>query len=67
MKEKQFDYDINVGYVKNGNMPSMHLWEGDKVIFKEDTKTDKIRLYQYSTRIFVGLVTQEEFNDCIDY
>ncbi|MED1125552.1 hypothetical protein [Bacillus atrophaeus] len=65
MKEKQFDYYINVGYAKNHNFSNIHVREGDKIIFENDTLTDKIRIYQYRTRIFVGLVTQEEFNDCI--
>lgn len=65
MKEKQFDYHINVGYAKNNNFSNIHVLEGDKIIFENDIKTDKIRIYQYRTRIFVGLVTEEEFEDCI--
>ncbi|UJJ74768.1 hypothetical protein Goe25_02150 [Bacillus phage vB_BsuM-Goe25] len=67
MKEKQFDYHINTGYAKNNSLSDMHVREGDKIIFEDDEKTGKIRVYQYSTRIFVGLVTQKELNDCIEY
>lgn len=67
MKEKQFDYQINVGFAKNNNISNIHIKEGDKIIFENDTKTDNIRIYQYNTRIFVGLITQEEFEESIKY
>jgi hypothetical protein len=66
MKEKQFDYYINVGYAKDNSLSDIHVYEGDKVIFKDDDKTNKVRLYQYNTRIFVGLITQEELNKYIN-
>jgi hypothetical protein len=67
MKEKQFNYFINVGYAKNDDFSEIHVRKGDKIIFENHNYFNKIRIYQYSTRIFVGLVTQEEFDNCIEH
>lgn len=65
MIEKQYDYFINVGYATNDELADIHIRTGDKVIFEACPVSGNIRIYQYRTRIMVGLVTPAEFTSCI--
>lgn len=56
----------NVVTALNDSLNSIHIRTGDQFIFERDQKTDKIRIYQYNTRIFVGLVANNEFNNVLN-
>jgi len=56
----------NIVIALNDSLKSMHVRTGDKFIFERDQKTNNIRIYQYNTRIFVGLITNNDLNNMLE-
>lgn len=55
----------NIVTALNDSLKYIHIRTGDLFIFERDQKTNKVRIYQYSTRIFVGLITNDELNNVL--